>query len=170
MEQQIKEIISRIDTLEKLINVIQQNLNSNIQSFLACLALIVATSGVALVYYVKSTVNKRVEKELAIIKENLKNDLEKYIDKNPHMRYQMGIMTGSYVKTDFSIAVANINNDTIGYPNRLELFTTKSGKVLKYDANVIKKNGNCEIVIKLYNFDANTDGDLRWMLSEYISN
>lgn len=75
MEQQIRELIIKIDDLEKLINVIQQNLNSNIQIFLACLALIVATAGAALVNYVKVTVDKRVEKELNKKIEQIKSEI-----------------------------------------------------------------------------------------------
>jgi len=87
MEQTIKEILIRIDYLEKLISSIQQNLNSNIQAFLTCLTLIVATTGVAIVYYVKVTVNKRVEKELIVIKENLKSELKRelYHDLKEHI-------------------------------------------------------------------------------------
>lgn len=164
MEEQLKQALLKIDYLEKMINTQQQYLMLS----WAILAVIVGVLAFTMFFLIKSIVNDRVEKELAIIKGQLQNDLEKYIDKKPYMRYQMGMMTGAYVKTDFSIAIGTINNNSINYPNRLELFTTKGNKVLKYDANVVMNGKKCEIVIKLYNFDTNTDGNLRWVLSEYM--
>lgn len=168
MEQQIKEILGKIDALEKLINVIQQNLNSNIQSFLTCLGLIVATSVLAVVYYVKVTVDKKVERELIEIKEQMKRNLKEYIDKKPHIEYQIGTMAIFITNTNIEIPISKLKNSTLEFPNRLELFTTKNNKILKYDATLKTNNKNDELIIKLYNFDPNTDGYLKWILTEYL--
>jgi len=164
MQEQIDKLLIRVDYLEKMVNSYQQYL---ILTW-TIIGVVVAIIGVALYFLAKIWVNKIVENELVKVKEQIKNELEKYIDKKPYMRYQMGIMTGAYVQNEFSIGIGTINNNTIGYPNRLELFTTKGNKALKYDADVTMDGKNCRINIRLYNFDTNTDGDLRWVLSEYI--
>ncbi|MBO0550532.1 hypothetical protein EXQ33_09695 [Clostridium botulinum] len=64
MEEQMKEVLQRIDYLEKLINTIQNNINSNMQLFVAMLALVVALVSGAIFLLVKYLVNKRVDTEL----------------------------------------------------------------------------------------------------------
>lgn len=60
----IEEIKQQLDFLSEKIDLINANLQFNITTFLAVLALAIAIVGVALVLLVKNIVNKRVEEQL----------------------------------------------------------------------------------------------------------
>lgn len=164
MEQQIQEIISKIDAVEKVINVIQQNLNSNIQAFLSCLALIVATSGVALVYYVKSTVNKRVEKELLVIRENLKNELKgeiegnvkKYIKENRQIKWAKGSKIITEHDNIINICGLDINKENLSLiPLKCEIF--------------LKTHSGGKYTTEAYSYNISSDGILSMKFDEVMN-
>lgn len=75
----IEEIKQQLDFLSEKIDLINTNLQFNITTFLAILALAIAITGVALVLLVKNAVNKRVEIELSKkfeeLKENIINEI-----------------------------------------------------------------------------------------------
>lgn len=75
----IEEIKQRLDFLSDKIDLINSNLQFNINTFLAILALAIAITGVALVLLVKNVVNKRVEIELNKNIEKLKENIIKEI-------------------------------------------------------------------------------------------
>ena len=68
MQQQINDLITKVDYLEKLINTVQQNINFNIAIFIALLTLTAAIIGFALKILAKAWVEKKVENELIALR------------------------------------------------------------------------------------------------------
>ncbi|WPC43362.1 hypothetical protein [Clostridium sp. JS66] len=77
MSDQVKELIQKIDSLEKQINLVQNNVNFSLGLTWAILSVIIAATGVSLYFLVKILVNKRVEDELKIIKKDIIDKFQK---------------------------------------------------------------------------------------------
>lgn len=97
----LEELKQQLDFLSDKIDLINANLQFNITTFLAVLALAIALSGTALVLLVKNIVNKRVNEELKKIGEErdakikeASDDIKKIIsNKNELLGYEEGDWT-----------------------------------------------------------------------------
>ncbi|AIY81567.1 hypothetical protein U728_1237 [Clostridium botulinum 202F] len=77
----IEEIKQQLDFLSDKIDLINANLQFNITTFLAVLAIAIALTGTALVLLVKNIVNKRVNDELKKISEDRDKKIKEATDK-----------------------------------------------------------------------------------------
>lgn len=113
MQEQIKELLTKIDYLEKMLNVQQQYL---ILSW-AISAVIVGVLAFTMLFLIKSIVNDRVEKELIVIKNSLKNELTKdlFIDMKKNIQMESeNVKSNLYskLKTDLSLELIDYINRT----------------------------------------------------------
>lgn len=127
----IDEIEKQLEYLSDKIDLINTNLQFNIATFLAILALAITITGMALVLLVKNIVNKKVEQELnkidyrikvfisKILMEELKEFKEKEvnckIDKNSLINNTMANIKGfpldATVANDLAKEINKIKND-----------------------------------------------------------
>lgn len=162
MENKISELANRIEYLEKLINVIQNNVNFSLGLTWAILAVVVATSGLALYNLSKIWVNKRVEQELDkkldIIKNNILDDMKQYMYKHPEfLIYNFKISVNQY-KTfiiEFKECEHINPNFSLDCTNKLEVYSPLSNRKISFDVNI---KGSCFTFI-LKDYDRAKDGE-----------
>ncbi|WP_252224028.1 MULTISPECIES: hypothetical protein [unclassified Clostridium] len=149
----MNEISLKFESLEKMISTIQQDLNTNEQIFLACIALVAALSIPAIIFYVKAVVNQRIEKELVKIKENIKSEIKiesnKYYRKRKNFKCVYGeINVGNSNQVGFSLDMSEREFNTL--PWNLELYYSDFPEQIIFYSTIF--SGNC-ITIFLKNHD-----------------
>jgi hypothetical protein len=87
MQEQITQLLTKVQDLETLVKFLQTNLSDNIRTFWTILGFLVVSTGGALYFLVKTVVNSRVEKELTDIKCNLEKDLLSYVNTHPFKQF-----------------------------------------------------------------------------------
>ncbi|GAA0082417.1 MULTISPECIES: hypothetical protein [Clostridium] len=158
MEEQMKEVLQRIDYLEKLINTIQNNINSNMQLFVAMLALVVALVSGAIFLLVKYLVNKRVDTELI-----------KMIEKNPPTLYYQGILNKIYSVCDdkhnwfsegiISVDLNKFNIKSLEFPIQLDLFYFKDDSFKMANRMGEREDKKVKIKVDLKEYEANLENN-----------
>lgn len=162
---QIQEIIQRVDYLEKLINVIQNNVNSSMQLFIGMLGLIAAVLAAAIYFLVKILVNKRVEEELP-----------KVIQNNPPILYFKGLLNKIqsvadlkqnniwFVEAILDIDVRQFTISSIEFPLELEIFYYEKRKFTITDEkyNQVTKELEVKVPLKWYNAKIVENGIKVW--------
>lgn len=78
MDNQISEILIKIDSLSELIKSTQENVNFNIGLTWTMLGAGIALAAITISLITKALVNTRVEKELKVIKENINNEVYEF--------------------------------------------------------------------------------------------
>lgn len=90
-----EEVKQQLDFLSEKIDLINGNLQFNITTFLAVLAIAITITGVALVLLVKNIVNKSVNKELIKMREDVKNELRIELKEYIKINQQFKVATGT---------------------------------------------------------------------------
>jgi|GEM_PF-6109868 len=85
----ISSLQQQIDFLTDKVDLINQNIQFNINTFLTVLAIALAIAGGAAIVLAKYLFNKRFEEEAKKIDEKIKN----YVKENPQIRWARGIGT-----------------------------------------------------------------------------
>lgn len=80
MQEQINQLLIRIQDLETMVKLQQTNLNQNITWFWAILTFVVVALAGALVLLARTWVNTRVEKELRKLRSDFESNLKIYIN------------------------------------------------------------------------------------------
>lgn len=93
----MNDLLSKIDSLEKQITLVQNNVNFSLTITWTILAVVVAVIGVALYFLAKTWFNYRFTQEASKIDDKIKN----YVKENPQVFFEKG--TG--------IAVGTLNPD-----------------------------------------------------------
>lgn len=79
MSKQLEQIQNKLDYLEKLFNINQQNVNFNLALTWTILGVIIAAIGASLYFLSKTWVNNAVNKEISSIKATLTSKMLSYV-------------------------------------------------------------------------------------------
>ncbi len=154
MEEQIKQLAIRIDYLEKLISLYQQNMDFNIGLSWAIIGVVTTVLALAAAFLIKLLVEK-------LVGEKLKN-----IDfRDTRQMGEILILEGN---AKVEVIISKLKKTTLGMPNRLEVFASASSKTLIYQADIKAGVKSDIIIISLKNFNPSVDGHLRWVMTEYF--
>lgn len=156
----INSLQQQIDFLTHKIDLINQNIQFNINTFLTVLAIALAIAGGAAIIIAKYLFNKKFEEESNKIDDKIK----KFVINNPQylctsgqiLLKDNGMLEGNKIK----IGVMEQRDLKIGCLNKLDIKPMHGNKVLRYKAYV--KNGWLEI--EFQNFDPNIDIGIEWHL------
>lgn len=140
MLEQIKELIQKFDSLEKEIDLVQNNVNFSLCLTWTILGVVVAIIGVAVYFLTRIWVNKRV-----------KDELPKAIESNPPILYFNGILKKIssnkdeneywYTKAKIELDCEKFKLRTLNFPVELNLYYLESRDFKKFkmvENNVFK--------------------------------
>lgn len=164
MEPNTDLLSSKLEMLEKIVNVIQQNMQFNLMLTWTILTAFIAILSFAGYFLIKSLVNLKVEQELEKIKAEIIKETELYIDWKAPYKYSSGQGVVSPQNNEFRSGFDKPKTNSLGYPNRLEVLPSIGNKILKYEAT-LEKDG-AELVIKCFNYKKEEDGYLVWFFQE----
>ena len=133
MQEQVIQLLTKVQDLETLVKFLQTNLSDNIRNIWTILAFLVVSTGGALYFSVKTMVNDRVEKELTEIKSNLEKDLQLYINTHPlkQFAWASGNTTVSNDKT-ITITGLNVSSENLFRVFHILELTNGKGKRLAF--------------------------------------
>ena len=98
MQDQITQLLTKVQDLETLVKFLQTNLSDNIRTFWTILGFLVVSTGGALYFLVKTVVNSRVEEELKVIKKELEEKFQGFIAETKNTKSlsneEFGLMIG----------------------------------------------------------------------------
>lgn len=101
MSDQIKELLQKVDSLEKQISLVQNNVNFSLGLTWTILGVVVAIVGVALYFLAKTWVDKRVDAEIGKLRKKFKYKIDDY----------NVIQKGSTIELEVKIPEENINKN-----------------------------------------------------------
>ncbi|MFL0197015.1 hypothetical protein ACJDU8_15820 [Clostridium sp. WILCCON 0269] len=86
MPEQMNELLQKVDSLEKQISLVQNNVNFSIGLIWTILGVVVAIIGLALYFLIKMWFNKRFDEEVL----KIDNKIKKFVSENPQILYAKG--------------------------------------------------------------------------------
>lgn len=137
MQEQINQLLTKVQDLETLVKFLQTNLSDNIRTFWTILGFLVVSTGGALYFLVKSIVNSRVEKELTEIKKSLEKDLQVHVNALPFSRLEWA-SGNTVINTDGKVTITGLDiKDINAFKNfHIVEVTTIYGKKLNFDMDI----------------------------------
>lgn len=147
----ISSLQQQIDFLTDKVDLINQNIQFNINTFLTVLAIALAIAGGAAIVLAKYLFNKRFEEEAKKIDEKIKN----YVKENPQIRWSKGMGTliwtkhiqGNEYQSEFVIYVnGEIAKDLILLSEFNFIVGSKKTPILDYE--IITKNNEVRVHYK----------------------
>lgn len=152
----------KIEGLKDLINSIQENVNFNISMFVNILGVSIAIAGIALFILSKQWVHNLVNKEIVIIKRELKNEMVDFIKSNPQFLWARGTSIVSPATHEFYITGLSMRGGSVllEFPTNIQILPQKGYKNFIFDARIEPNN---VLVIKLNNYKPEEDGiSVQW--------
>lgn len=158
------------NSLDDKINLINQNVQFNINIMWVILGVVVATSGVALYALAKMWVNKRVESELATIRDSikrelsieLKSELKEYIKDNQQFQWASGtsVVYNNEVMIN-GLIMGKMSAEHL--PIKLDVFSVSTNKKIEHDYEVRSDGQTGTLKISLKKFNSLSDGtEVKW--------
>lgn len=141
MEQQLKDILSKTEYLEKLINVIQQNVNFSLGLTWAILGVVIAAVGIALYFLVKIWFDSRFKEEAEKIDIKIKN----FIRDNPQIMWAKGtcgIIFEDLKKAERCYLINGLKDFKLENMMYLDLFYESNDKKVSIKAKNIQPSAN----------------------------